>query len=276
MRVIETIAEFRQAHAQATRPLGLVPTMGFLHAGHMALVDRARDECATVAASIFVNPAQFGPGEDFAAYPRSMEADLAKLEVGGVDIVFAPPVEEVYTPGFATSVDVGDIGCRLEGTQRPGHFSGVATVVAKLLAIVRPDVAYFGQKDAQQYLVIKRMNADLNLGAEIVAVPTVREPDGLALSSRNVYLEPAERQAAPLLHMSLLFAKRLYEDGATDAEDVKRRMRTLLAEDPVVHTEYVSIAHAETLAELERIEAPALISLAARIGRARLIDNIVL
>ena len=276
MRVIETIAEFRRAYAQAARPLGLVPTMGFLHAGHMALVLRARDECATVAASIFVNPTQFGPDDDFAAYPRSMEADLAKLEAGGVDLVFAPPVEEIYPVGFATSVDAGDIGCRLEGDHRPGHFIGVATVVAKLLVIVRPDLAYFGQKDAQQCLVIKRMNADLNLGAEIVVVPTVREPDGLALSSRNVYLKPAERQAAPLLHMSLLFAKRLYEDGATDAEDVKQRMRTILAEDPAVHTEYVSIAHAETLAELERIESPALVSLAARIGRARLIDNIIL
>ena len=256
--------------------MGLVPTMGFLHAGHMALVDRAREECATVAASIFINPAQFGPGEDFAAYPRSMEADLSKLEAGGVDVVFTPPVDEIYPRGFATSVDVGDIGCRLEGNQRPGHFIGVATVVAKLLAIVRPDVAYFGQKDAQQCLVIKRMNADLNLGAEIVAVPTVREPDGLALSSRNVYLGPAERQAAPLLHTSLLFAKRLFEKGATDAENIKLRMLTLLAEDPLVRTDYVSIAHAETLAELEQVESPALISLAACIGRARLIDNIVL
>ena len=276
MKIIETIAEFRQAYEQATKPLGLVPTMGFLHAGHLALVQRARDDSATVAAGIFVNPTQFGPGEDFAAYPRSMEADLAKLDAGGVDLVFAPPVEEIYPHGFATSVDVGEIGTRLEGARRPGHFNGVATVVAKLLAIIRPDFAYFGQKDAQQCLVIKRVNADLNLGARIVAVPTVREPDGLALSSRNVYLEPAERDAAPSLYRSLLLAKRLHEHGATDAEDVKQRMLAVMAAHPLLRADYVSIAHTETLAELERVESPALVSLAARIGRARLIDNIVL
>ena len=273
MKVIETVAEFRGAHTQAPKPLGLVPTMGFLHAGHMALVERARADCATVAASIFVNPTQFGLGEDFSTYPRSTEADLEKLEAGGVELVFAPPADEMYPEGFAATVDVGAIGCRLEGEGRPGHFNGVATVVAKLLAIVRPDRAYFGQKDAQQCLVIRRMNADLNLGAEIVVVPTVREPDGLALSSRNVHLTPDERRAAPLIYQSLLLAKGLRDEGVTYATEVKRQMRMLLERSPLVRLEYVSVAHAETLEELELLESPALVSLAARIGKARLIDN---
>ncbi len=276
MKVIETVAEFREAYAQTPKPLGLVPTMGSLHAGHMALVERARADCATVAASIFVNPTQFGPGEDFSTYPRSTEADLEKLEAGGVDFVFAPPADEMYPEGFATTVDVGAIGCRLEGARRQGHFNGVATVVAKLLAIVRPDRAYFGQKDAQQCLVIKRMNADLNLGAEIVVVPTVREPDGLALSSRNTYLTPDERRAAPLIYQSLLLAKGLYEEGVTDATEVRRQMRMRLEKSPLVRLEYVSVAHAETLEELGLLASPALVSLSARIGKARLIDNLTL
>ena len=276
MKVIETVAEFREAYPQAPKPLGLVPTMGFLHAGHMALVERARADCATVAASIFVNPTQFGPGEDFSTYPRSTEADLDKLEAGGVDLVFAPPADEMYPEGFTTAVDVGAIGCRLEGERRPGHFNGVATVVAKLLTIVRPDRAYFGQKDAQQCIVIKRMNADLDLGAEIVVVPTVREPDGLALSSRNAYLTPDERRAARLIYQSLLLAKGLRDEGVTYATEVKRQMRMLLERSPLVRLEYVSVAHAETLEELELLESPALVSLAARIGKARLIDNLTL
>ena len=275
MKVIETVAEFRKAY-QAPKPMGLVPTMGSLHAGHMALVERARADCPTVAASIFVNPTQFGPGEDFSTYPRSTEADLEKLEAGGVDLVFAPAADEMYPKGFATTVEVGAIGCRLEGELRPGHFNGVATVVAKLLAIVRPDRVYFGQKDAQQCLVIKHMNADLNLGAEIVVVPTVREPDGLALSSRNAYLTPDERRAAPLIYQSLLLAKRLCEDGVTDAMEVKRQMQMLLERSTLVRLEYVSVAHAETLEELSRLESPALVSLAARMGKALLIDNLTL
>lgn len=276
MKVIETVAEFREAYPQTPKPLGLVATMGSLHAGHMALVERARADCPTVAVSIFVNPRQFGPGEDFSTYPRPTEADLEKLEAGGVDLVFAPPADEMYSEGFATTVDVGAIGCRLEGERRPGHFNGVATVVAKLLAIVRPDRAYFGQKDAQQCIVIKRMNADLDLGAEIVVVPTVREPDGLALSSRNAYLTPDERRAAPLIYQSLLLAKGLRDEGVTYATEVKRQMRMLLERSPLVRLEYVSLAHAETLEELELLESPALVSLAARIGKARLIDNLTL
>jgi pantoate--beta-alanine ligase len=276
MKVLETIAEFRAACARAPRPLGLVPTMGYLHEGHMELVRRARAENASVAATIFVNPTQFGPNEDFASYPRNLEADLAMLERNKADLVFAPPVQEIYPPGFDTYVDVGKVASRLEGEFRPGHFRGVATVVCKLLSIARPDRAYFGQKDAQQCLVIKRLNADLNLGAEIVVVPTVREPDGLAMSSRNVYLNPKERAAATVLYRSLSLARKLWEEGISDAEEVRHQMRALIEKEPLARIDYVSIAHAETLEELERIESPALVSMAVRIGKTRLIDNVTL
>ena len=276
MQVIESVAAFREAHAVAEKPLGLVPTMGFLHEGHMALVRRARKENGTVAVSIFVNPTQFGPSEDFETYPRDMDADLAQLGDAGVDLVFAPPVDEVYPLGFDTFVDVGRIGVRLEGEHRAGHFRGVATVVCKLLTIVRPDRAYFGQKDAQQCLVVKRLNADLNLGAEIVVCPTVRDPDGLALSSRNVYLSESEREAALSLHRSLTLACRLRNQGETDANMVRRRMRELIAAYPSAAIDYISIADAEDLGELGTIDRPALVSLAVRIGRTRLIDNVIL
>ena len=196
--------------------------MGFLHAGHMSLVRRARDENATVAVSIFVNPTQFGANEDFSDYPRDMESDLTMLREAGVDLVLAPTADEIYPPGFETQVDVGSIGSRLEGEHRPGHFKGVATVVCKLLTIVRPDRCYFGQKDAQQCLVIQRLNADLNLGAEIVVCPTVREPDGLALSSRNINLGPEERKASPVLYRALREARAMHRSGVTDAEEIGR------------------------------------------------------
>ena len=276
MQVIESVAAFRQAHAAAAKPLGLVPTMGFLHEGHMALVRRARKENTSVAVSIFVNPTQFGPSEDFETYPRDMDADLAQLDDAGVDLVFAPPVEEVYPPGFDTFVDVGRIGERLEGEHRAGHFRGVATVVCKLLTIVRPDKAYFGQKDAQQCLVVKRLNADLNLGAEIVVCPTVRDPDGLALSSRNVYLSETEREAALSLHRSLTLARQLRNQGETDANKVRQRMREIITAYPSATIDYISIADAEDLGELDIIDRPALVSLAVRIGRTRLIDNVIL
>ena len=276
MQVIDTVSAFRQAYDEAERPLGLVPTMGFLHEGHMALVRRARAENATASVSIFVNPTQFGPNEDFATYPRDMDSDLAKLEAAGVDLVFAPPVEEVYPPGFDTFVDVGRIGERLEGEHRAGHFRGVATVVCKLLAIVRPDRAYFGQKDAQQCLVVKRLNEDLNLGAEIVVCPTVRDDDGLALSSRNVYLSDSEREAALSLHGSLILAARLFSQGETDGAAIRQRMRQFITEYPNASIDYISIADADNLSELETIDRPALVSLAVRIGKTRLIDNVVL
>lgn len=276
MQVIESVADFRQAYAAAEKPLGLVPTMGFLHEGHMSLVRRARAENATAAVSIFVNPTQFGPNEDFSSYPRDMDADLEKLADSGVDLVFAPPVDEVYPPGFDTYIDVGRIGERLEGEHRAGHFHGVATVVCKLLTVVRPDRAYFGQKDAQQCLVVKRLNKDLNLGAEIVVCPTVRDHDGLALSSRNVYLSASEREAALSLHKALMLAQRLYRQRETDAARIRQRMRQLITEYPDASIDYISIADADNLSELELIDRPALISLAVRIGKTRLIDNVIL
>ena len=272
MKVVNTIGGFRAEHTRVDRPLGLVPTMGALHEGHMALVRRARSENLTLAVSVFVNPAQFGPGEDLASYPRDIDADLLKLESAGTDLVFAPSVGEIYPDGFDTYVDVGRTAERLEGAARPGHFRGVATVVCKLLAIVRPDRAYFGQKDAQQSLVVNRLNADLNLGAEIVVVPTVREADGLALSSRNVYLGPEERNAATVLYRALSLARDL---GISDAEETRCQMRALIESEPLARIDYVSIADAATLEELDQISGPALASLAVRIGETRLIDNIV-
>lgn len=276
MRVIESVAAFRRARADAPNPLGLVPTMGFLHRGHLELVRRARAENATAAVSIFVNPTQFGANEDYATYPRDMDADLRNLEDAGVDLVFAPSVDEMYPHGFDSYVDVGRIGDRLEGEHRAGHFRGVATVVCKLLTVVRPDKAYFGQKDAQQCLVVQRLNADLNLGAEIVVCPTVRDDDGLALSSRNVYLSAAERQAALSLYRSLTLARQMRADGELDAAAIRRRIRRLIAEQPSAAIDYISIADADTLDELDAIDRPALISLAVRIGKTRLIDNVII
>ncbi|MCH8206480.1 MAG: pantoate--beta-alanine ligase [Chloroflexi bacterium] len=276
MRVVETVAEMRKVAGVAARPLGLVPTMGAVHEGHKALVRRARSENVSVVASLFVNPAQFGPTEDYVAYARDLDTDLSQFEAEGVDIVFVPSEDEVYPEGFGTYVDVGPVASRLEGELRSGHFRGVATVVCKLLAIVRPDMAYFGQKDAQQSVVIKRLNADLDLGAEIVVVPTVRDMDGLALSSRNVYLSPSERESALVLYRSLRLARELCEGGVTDAEKVRRRMRSMIEGEPGTRIDYVSIAHAETLEELETIAPPVLVSLAVRIGKTRLIDNVFL
>ena len=273
MRVITSIEGFRQEAGSAERPLGLVPTMGFLHAGHMALVHRARAENAALAVSIFVNPAQFGPGEDYVTYPRDMDADLAKLDQAGTDLVFAPSVGEMYPRGFDTRVDVGRIALRLEGASRPGHLQGVATVVCKLLSIARPDRAYFGQKDAQQSLVVTRLAADLNLGTEIVVVPTVREPGGLALSSRNAYLDPTERKAALVLYRSLCLARDL---ATSNAQEIRRFMRELVSTEPLAEIDYVSVADAETLDEVDEINAPTLVSLAVRVGKVRLIDNVLL
>ena len=276
MRVVETIAEFRAAHHGARLPLGLVPTMGYLHEGHMSLVRRARAENATVAASVFVNPTQFAPNEDFASYPRDMDSDLAKLESAGVDLVFTPSVDEMYAAGFDTRIDVGSIAQRLEGEHRAGHFVGVATVVCKLLTITRADRAYFGQKDAQQCLVVKRLNADLNLGAEIVVCPTVRDADGLALSSRNAYLSAAEREAALALSGALAAAGDMHKGGIRDAALIRARMTEIIEREPLARIEYVSVADAEDLRELDVVEGAALVSLAVRIGKTRLIDNVVL
>jgi len=273
VEVVRTGAALRTARARLPGPVGAVLTMGALHAGHRSLVERARAECRSVVATIFVNPTQFGPAEDLARYPRDEAADLALLGAAGADLVFVPPVEEIYGPGFATSIDVGPIAEPLEGAARPGHFRGVATVVAILFELVRPERAYFGQKDAQQCLVVRRLVADLALPVEIVVCPTVREPDGLAVSSRNRYLSPAERTAALALHRALAAARDAYLAGERDAAALRRRIGEVLAAEPLVRVEYVSVADAATLTELERIGGPALLSQAARIGTTRLIDN---
>ena len=258
------------------RPLGLVPTMGALHEGHLALVRRARDENATVAVSIFVNPTQFGPQEDLATYPRDMERDLELLEAEGVDLVYAPTAEEVYPPGFDTWVEPGALGERLEGAVRPGHFRGVATVVTKLLNVVTPDRAYFGQKDGQQLAVIRQLVRDLNLGVEIVAVPTVRDADGLALSSRNAYLTPEQRAAAPVIYRALLEARNLWVNGERDAETLRAAAREILESEPLIEAiDYVSVADSTSLLELVRVDGPAMVSAAVRMGRTRLIDNVL-
>jgi len=276
MQLIETVSEFRVAERSAARPLGLVPTMGYLHEGHMSLARRARADNATVSASIFVNPTQFAPNEDLAAYPRDMDGDLAKLEEAGVDLVFAPAPQEVYPAGFDTRVDVGEIAAKLEGASRPDHFRGVATVVCKLLTIVRPDKVYFGQKDAQQCLVIKRLNADLNLGAEVVVIPTIRDSDGLALSSRNAYLRDGDRESALTLSRSLNLAREMHQSEILNAKKISGQMRNLIESEPRTSVDYISISDAETLDELDIIDRPALVSLAVRIGDVRLIDNTLL
>ena len=273
MNVLKTIAEVRAARASCVSELGLVPTMGFLHAGHLSLVERAREENATVCATIFVNPTQFAPNEDLARYPRDLPRDLALLEAAGCDLVFTPEPAEIYPQGFDTTISVGGVTQGQEGAVRPGHFAGVATVVAKLFNIVQPTRAYFGQKDAQQSVVIRKMVRDLNLPVEVVVAPTVREPDGLAMSSRNSYLTTEQRAQAPALYRALTAAKIAYEAGERDAEALRRAMRRDLAGFTV---DYVSVADAETLRELGRIEGPALASLAARLGKTRLIDNLLL
>ena len=251
--------------------------MGYLHEGHIALVDAARAECATVAASIFVNPTQFGPNEDFERYPRAEDRDLELLEAAGTDLVLMPPVEEVYPPGDATRVRVGGITEGQEGARRPGHFEGVATVVAKLFGMVQPDRAYFGEKDGQQLRVIRRMTRDLLLPIEIVACPTVREPDGLALSSRNVYLSAAERTQALSLSAGLRAASDAFNGGERDAGRLRAMVRERIESQPLADISYVSLADSETLDELEgAVERAAMLSLAVRFTGATLIDNVTL
>jgi pantoate--beta-alanine ligase len=276
MQVVGPILEIRALRQQLSGTVGFVPTMGYLHEGHLALVKQARIENSAVIVSVYVNPAQFGPREDFDAYPRELNRDLELLQEEGVDIVFVPSDEEMYPPEFSSWVDVEKITERLEGASRPGHFRGVATVVAKLFNIVQPNKAYFGQKDAQQAAVIKRMVADLNMGVEIVVVPTFRESDGLAMSSRNIYLSPKERQAATILFKALTLARQLRQGGEKDAEKIRRQMTSFIQKEPLARIDYVSIADAETLEELNLIDRPALASLAVRIGKTRLIDNMLL
>ncbi len=276
MKVVETIADMKRLRLRLTEPVGFVPTMGYLHEGHLALVRQAKIENSSVVVSIFVNPTQFGPQEDFKHYPRDTQRDLAMLEKGKTDIVFMPSVTEMYPTQFNSWVAVDKVTERLEGASRPGHFRGVATVVAKLFNIVEPTRAYFGQKDAQQVRTIKKMVADLNMNLEVVTVPTVREPDGLAMSSRNIYLNPKERQAAVVLHQALGLAQKLWSQGENDAERIRQELVALIKKQPLADIDYVSIADNETLDELDTVSPPALVSLAVRIGKTRLIDNVVL
>ncbi len=276
MQTFHTIAEFRRARRRITGDLGLAPTMGFLHGGHLALVRRARAENDAVAASIFVNPTQFGPAEDFKDYPRDLDRDLALLSQEGVALVFNPQPEEMYPPGHDTGIETGAVSMPLEGARRPGHFRGVATVVAKLFNIVQPARAYFGQKDAQQVRVIQRMARDLDFPLEIVVVPTVREPDGLAMSSRNIYLDAKERLAARCLYRGLTRAQERWAQGERDAGALRRLVAETIEAEPLAAIDYVSVADPD-LSELEGpVEGSALLSLAVRIGPARLIDNVTL
>jgi pantoate--beta-alanine ligase len=276
MQVVKSISEVRILRQQVSGSVGFVPTMGYLHQGHLALVKQARIDNSAVVVSIYVNPAQFGPREDFAGYPRDLDQDLDLLRREGTDIVFVPSDAEMYPPEFSSWVDVQKVTGRLEGASRPGHFRGVATVVAKLFNIVQPSRAYFGQKDAQQVVVIKRMATDLNMGPEIVVVPTVRESDGLAMSSRNVYLNSEERGAAKVLFKALTLARQLGQGGQKDAREIRRQVTSLIEREPLARIDYVSIADRETLEELDLIDRPALASLAVKIGKTRLIDNMLL
>ena len=281
MKIIETCHEMAAICSSSERPLGLVPTMGALHSGHLSLTTRARADSATMAVSIFVNPTQFGRGEDFSSYPRDMERDLRLLEEQGADLVFTPPPEEVYPEGFDTWVEPGAVAEGQEGTARPGHFKGVATVVAKLFTIVRPQRAYFGQKDGQQVAVIRRMARDLNLGVDVITMPTIREPDGLALSSRNAYLSSRERAAAPVIYSALRAAEDVWLAGEYDAGRLRAAaLAVLTAESLVESVDYVSVVDAESMTQLESVprsrERRVMVAVAAKLGAPRLIDNIIL
>ncbi len=271
--VLRTRAELRTALASLPHPIGLVPTMGWLHDGHRSLFRQARTANATTVATIFVNPRQFGDPADLARYPRSEARDVAICTDEGVDVVWAPPVDEVYHPGFDTLVSVGAISRPLEGAARPGHFDGVATVVAILFGLIGAEHAYFGQKDAQQVMVLRRMALDLALPTRVIACPTVREPDGLALSSRNVHLTPEQRAAAPVLHGALVAARDRWAEGERSADVLRATMLDVLGTQPRAAVEYVSVADGATLRELDRVDGPALLSMAVAFGTTRLIDN---
>ena len=275
MKVVRRLGDLRAARHGLPEPVGLIPTMGYLHAGHASLLRRARAECASVAVSIFVNPTQFGPREDMATYPRDLPHDLALLEAEGVDLVWTPEIDDVYPPGDQTWVTVESVSRGLEGERRPGHFRGVATVVAKLVHAFQPQRAYFGHKDAQQAVVIRRMALDLLFPVEIVVCPTVREVDGLALSSRNSYLSADERKAAPVLYRALSAASGAFESGERDAERLRQIMHAILAAEPLAHPHYVSVADEDTLEELQGEVARALLSMAVGVGKTTLIDNVV-
>lgn len=276
MEIVETLADLKRKRPHLKEPVGFVPTMGALHEGHLSLVRRAKRENASVVVSIFVNPAQFGPKEDLAKYPRDVPKDLDMLEKEGVDLVFVPNPTVVYPEGFSTWVDVEKVTERLEGEARPGHFRGVATVVNKLFNMVGPKRAYFGEKDAQQLVVVKRMVTDLNMSEEVVPCPTIREWDGLARSSRNVFLNLEERKAATVLCKALKLAEETFNKGERNAGKIRAAMTALIKKEPLAEIAYVSIADPETLAELDAVKDKALALLAVKIGKTRLIDNLML
>ena len=277
MRVISSNKEMSKACREAAKPAGLVPTMGALHAGHLSLVDQARADNLTVAVSIFVNPTQFGDENDLNQYPRDLDADLGLLRQHGVDLVYTPTVREVYPEGFDTWVDVGPLADKLEGLYRPGHFRGVATVVSKLFNVIRPNCAYFGQKDGQQAVVIQKLAKDLDMGVEVIVMPTIREPDGLAMSSRNVQLSPEDRKAAPEVYRALCQAYRLWDDGERRGKKIKEAANNILRAEPRINSiDYVSVASMATLDEMELVGDRAILSVAVQMGSARLIDNLLL
>ena len=276
MMIVSSLEELAVALPLLEHPLGLVPTMGYLHEGHLSLARQAREDCKSVAASIFVNPTQFGPNEDLSKYPRDLERDLHMLESVGVDLVWNPTPEIMYPPGFQTWVEVQEVTQGLEGAQRPGHFRGVTTVVAKLFNAVQPDRAYFGQKDAQQAAVIRQMTTDLNFPIEIIVCPIIREPDGLAMSSRNIYLDPDQRKAATVLFRALTAARAAYDGGERDAVNLRSTMKATVESEPLAQLQYVSCADYTTLHELDKITGKTLLSMAVFFGKTRLIDNFVL
>lgn len=276
MKTVETLSDLWQARRELPGPVGLVPTMGYLHEGHLMLVERARQTCASVVVSIFVNPTQFGPSEDLDAYPRDLPRDLKLLEQAQADLVWTPSHAEMYPPNFQTWVETAEVSLPLEGSYRPGHFKGVTTVVAKLFNAVRPDVAFFGQKDAQQVAVIKQMTRDLSYPIEINVVPTVREGDGLALSSRNTYLDENQRRAATVLFRALRAAEKAYQSGERSGDTLRKIMADTIAAEPLASAQYVSCADRASLLELETVTNGALLSMAVYVGKTRLIDNWIL
>lgn len=276
MKVVGSLDELRTARLALDPEVGFVPTMGYLHEGHLSLIRRARADCKSVVLSIFVNPTQFGPNEDLSKYPRDPDRDLNLVKPLGVDLVWMPTPESMYPNGFQTWVEVEAMTKPLEGVVRPTHFRGVTTVVAKLFNAVQPHKAYFGQKDAQQAAVIRQMTRDLNFPIEIVVCPIIREPDGLAMSSRNVYLDAEHRKAATVLFRSLSAAKELYENGERNAEKLRRKMKEVIESEPLAKMQYASCADYDTLEELHTVKGKTLLSMAVMLGKTRLIDNFVL
>jgi len=279
MKIIKTVAEIKaalQSHRNEGQTIGLVPTMGYLHQGHLSLIRRAREACDIVVASIFVNPAQFGPQEDFQRYPKDLEKDAKLSEKEGVDYIFYPEASEIYPQEYTTYVEVIELSSKMCGRSRPGHFRGVTTVVLKLFNIIQPDIAFFGQKDAQQVIIISRMIKDLNLDVEIETLPIIREKDGLAMSSRNSYLNPQERKAAVVLYRSLKLAEKLIKGGERKASNLLHQIEQSITKEPLAKIDYISITDSKSLQELEFINNEVLIALAVFLGKTRLIDNILL